>query len=636
MNCAGKSSPLSRLVAHLNRSFRVGLVAFALLLCVVTASCLTGQAGFPSARKSAVQLLGSWGGRVGLIVFMDSLAIVERGIAFEVIDFKDIYHPRVVARQSLQAEILAMAASGSFLALAVRDVGLQIWDLSNPSHPVLSSSTEIPYHNLSLEVLGHYAAISWGHGGAGSSEIYDFKNSRLLRKAVEIFWIYNQLPAVGDGVAYLAHCEGDVEVKLDVFSLVKSKPSSDFHQISQFRLDEGGDGCSSIVTTVEGTLLDVNVGGTTAVFDISVPSEPKLVTKSHGIVRHSRAGDPFPVVATLSDSGVLTVFWCGRLRAYDSVEIQNIGRNGFLVDGGRVFYLPAEPGSALTVFDPTTKNSLACDPSLTSVVQVQVAGSKVLVVDPDFTITLLDLSDARAVRKLGAIKIDGTKRYREHETELPDRPEPPLTVILKMMPDAAFVLTEEGLTAIDLSGPASPRQAGVQELKDEGLNVLTVDGNIACAKLEGGSLVTFDLTDPASPVATSRIPNLAQFSLVDVVDSTVYLAAKDKSVLGIDLSDPAAPAFAGVWPGDFGTYDDDAPRLVKAFDGDLLFNIAEASNTVGTYRYLEWGKSWRDDDPPHRVDLFDVCDPRDLAVTEEFLFVADREAGLLVFRRPKP
>ena len=169
---------------------------------------------------------------------------------------------------------------------------------------------------------------------------------------------------------------------------------------------------------------------------------------------------------------------------------------------------------------------------------------------------IVDISDPRSPRTVGAFDTGGTVRD------------------MALGPEYLYVLTPEALNVLDLSTPHTPRI--IDRLKLPDAWSLALDGDLAfvasmtCLNADGtGGLAVISLSDPAHPALLST-PKDVPCGLYDVAASGdyVFLAAGSDGILGIDVSDPAAPYLAARFS---------TPSLATrvAVDGDLIYALDE-------------------------------------------------------------
>ena len=100
---------------------------------------------------------------------------------------------------------------------------------------------------------------------------------------------------------------------------------------------------------------------------------------------------------------------------------------------------------------------------------------------------------------------------------------------------------DTGLVAWDTADPERPAVTHTIEAAD--LSGMAVDGGLLYVVTHGGQLITYDLSDPATPVEIHRADGLANGWQPTVVGDWLYVADNTAGVVVYSLADRRAPAF---------------------------------------------------------------------------------------------
>lgn len=188
---------------------------------------------------------------------------------------------------------------------------------------------------------------------------------------------------------------------------------------------------------------------------------------------------------------------------------------------------------------------------------------------------------------------------------------------IKVAGDVALVITPKaGLRVVDVSEPTAPTEVGFYETSGIVLAV-AVSGHIAYLVEKGKGLRVLDLSKPASPV---EVGHLARANIWDVAvaDGYAYLAADKAGLRVIDVSDPTAPTEV--------SYFNRAGRSIYVANGYAYVSNWEVLHIVDI----------SDPMAPIRVSRTTGLDASDVAVTDDYVYIANHWAGLVVLDISNP
>ena len=123
---------------------------------------------------------------------------------------------------------------------------------------------------------------------------------------------------------------------------------------------------------------------------------------------------------------------------------------------------------------------------------------------------------------------------------------------------------DTGLVAWDTADPERPAVTHTIEAAD--LSGMAVDGGLLYVVTHGGQLITYDLSDPATPVEIHRADGLANGWQPTVVGDWLYVADNTAGVVVYSLADRRAPAFTRAVAAAGGPQE-----LAASADGSVLY-----------------------------------------------------------------
>ncbi|MEW5804506.1 MAG: hypothetical protein AB1847_20630 [bacterium] len=185
-----------------------------------------------------------------------------------------------------------------------------------------------------------------------------------------------------------------------------------------------------------------------------------------------------------------------------------------------------------------------------------------------------------------------------------------------------------GLMVFDLSGlPSPPALVGSSDAAEHAQN-LAISGDYAYVACWSNGLVIIRITDPNQPVFAGRYSHQGLTARdVAVAGNYAYVAAGDQGLLVIEISDPENPKLIGQYV--------DPARAGGTAPGARVLEVTLS----GHFAYLSTGEEGLIvltlDDPVNpaiigREDTKGVTSG--VVVREGLAYVADAEAGLLIFR----
>lgn len=255
---------------ELNRKITYPFIFVAFLVLI------TGTvAGAASAPAVNMELVGHFSGQIRAVDIVGNYAYIGQGPDFLILDISNSSSPVLVSKITTEDNISEVKVSGNYAYLADGKNGLLIFDISDPSSPVLKGN----YNNATgaCDISGNYVYVAAGDKGL---LILDINNtsSPILKGRYDTKGSYDtggyaRRVSVSGNYAYIANVDNFL-----IFDI--SDPSSPVLKGSYDNLK----GSLNVFTNT--FINDVSVTGNYAflagdedllIFDISNPSSPILI-----------------------------------------------------------------------------------------------------------------------------------------------------------------------------------------------------------------------------------------------------------------------------------------------------------------------------------------------------------------------
>jgi hypothetical protein len=574
-------------------------------------------------------------GPCNAVAVQGSIVFFDRGASLQIGDFTDPTAPEILGGVLLPAGFEAIALQGRYAYVAGADAALRIIDVINLAQPVevgsLGPASDYPHD---VAVSGSYAYVTCSQDGLRVIDI------SVPTAPVQVgSWMP---PVVACGIQVRGHyayvaCGSEGLRILDV-----SNPSAPV-EVGAFST-----GFQCVSLDVVGNVAYLPMGYLVTV-DVSVPSAPVEIGRYELLIHatHLTVAGLYAYVQTydggLQDLRVFDVSDPAHLLDIGGVDdIYGVAKP--VVVGSRVY---AAAGLGFEIVDITY-------PSLPERLSrfrtgcpwaVAVAEGKAYVANAGRGLSTIDLQNPAEPREVSCFPLD-----LPHDVASKDH--------------YAFVADNtDGLRVLDVGNPASPVEVGNQP----GIfGYLELAGDCLLAGIQGGGVQTFDVTNPANPSYRGSVGDGAVYGLaarngfywatmdnsggwlwmfdgcsvdnawmIPIVSVNGYLtralgiagdyayvgtSESDEGLTIVDISDPENLHVAGFYSMTR------APEVI-AIDGNTMF--AARGPTGRGIRVLDIA------DPllPVEVEVIDgPPSPREISYRDGYLFVADNETGLWVFR----
>ena len=410
-----------------------------------------------------------------------------------------------------------LAIVGTRLYVAIRDVGLAVFNITDPDAIVLLGATASSGTNFvfDLKVRGNYAYLA---DDAEGVTVVDISNAAAPAFVGAFAGSTLASRIVIDGArAYVARRgEG-----FDILDLTVPTAPTRLGTFDTPAIVYG-------VQVLDGNRLLVADGyGGSAVYDISNPAAPTPL-----------GGEAEPVY------GMTT-----------------IGTHGFTIpDSTRPSHLRAINFS--NPLAPVVRDSIDF---YNNTAEVRVAGSRVLVAHGDSGMSILDLSNPQAPVRVGGY-LSGTDNVTDVEwinghaivgssgkLDIVDVANPASPQLISTITVSDLLLDLDrngnrlfvtwgfhGMKIYDLTNPAAPNLLGTF-LPPDGAIRLATRGNYAFISDQTYHVRIVDVSNPASPQQVSQLPFTSFIQDLSIDGSHLYVATQLQGVRVIDVSVPSAP-----------------------------------------------------------------------------------------------
>ncbi|MCC6395776.1 MAG: T9SS type A sorting domain-containing protein, partial [Bacteroidetes bacterium] len=570
------------------------------------------------------------------------------GGALDAIDVSNPASPRRVGQIVLPSLVRDVEASGGLVFVATDKAGVRIIDVSSPENPTEVSSIATGGNPLSIRVQGTRVYVAADTAGVMILDVTDPANPYVLSLlAIEPFAcdvaLSNSLLLVATGDSTIAFF--DVSDPAEPMAIAHYPLPGGFAAVSL----DASDGLAYVasrstspalvwygrlhVLDIHDPLNTIETGSLTLPGDWSSSGRHVLVRDTLAFVSYvSDVGNGLVIASTATPAAPKRI---AQLHDEDAHSVCPHGSTLYVANGIH----------GVKIMDITTPES----PSLIGVygtadrsMDVVVSNQRAYLASATNGIRVLDLSTP-IPRELGTyggqqstwglvLDVEGSHAYVTSNYGWVDvfsvadpdscisvaRLNNAIGVGVKARDSLLFVADRNsGLCIADISNPAQPSwlsRVGVGgQIRD-----LTVTGSYVCVAVPDSGARIIDVANPRSPevVATLRI-SCAGLG-VAAEGACVYLSGADSALYIFNVVNPAAPVHCS------------STRIgVKGRRVAVAGSYAYAATTEGVVA-IDVSNPF----VPHVLGFNPTGDsPQDIFATGHYLYVADNEDGLYVFRR---
>ncbi len=588
--------------------------------------------GPPSLVYENVEPVGDIGGQTYAVAVQGRYAYSGMGWRMVVVDVLDPANPTIVGTSDFFPRgVQGIAVAGDYAYVAAG--GLYIVDVSDPTNPTTVGSLAVPGRAMDVALDGQYAYVAAGDGGG--LQIIDVSDPAAPVKVGHYHTAtIAQNVTVSGTHAYVA----DEEVGLYILDVSDpSAPSrvallTDYEGPVRDVLVAGG-----YAYVTEGTHWEfashLDEGGGLHILDVSDPAMPEEVafydTKTSG------GGEGGAHALAMAGSNVYVADWA----------------NGIYV---------------IDVSDPTAPAQIGSVQDLAAANELVIAGDYAYVAGEAY-LSIVDISSPSAATNLGRIHM-------------------PRLGLGSIAANGDYLYVVGGdVTVVDVTNPSLPVQLGVYEIPGA-VNRIVASGDYiyVLENPEGspeGGLHIVDVRDAMSPTLAGFYDTPGTALDLAVVGNRAYVADGDAGLHILDISNPAAPALLGTYPGQArkvavagnyayvvqrGTWSGEqwvggGLRILDVSDPTTPQEVGffanahppmESVTVAGNYAYVtELGSTSAEPEAGGGLRILDVSDPtaprqvafyealkraREVVVRENFAYVVDEEQGLCMLDVSNP
>jgi hypothetical protein len=187
---------------------------------------------------------------------------------------------------------------------------------------------------------------------------------------------------------------------------------------------------------------------------------------------------------------------------------------------------------------------------------------------------------------------------------------------LAVLGGKAFVGGQNALDVFSVVAPASPQSLGSVTLPERPSRIAALGDNVFVADYAGG-LRIIDVSGTPTEVGSLPFPERA--SSVRAAAGYAYVGTVDGHVVTVDISNPAAPSRIS-----------DVSTIGQIYDFEIEGSVAYAATSGVGFATLDLTQP---EAPTIQKELRTVNGARDIHLTTNEIWIADDDAGLLIYDR---
>lgn len=436
---------------------------------------------------------------------------------------------------------LGVAVEGDHVFVADYSSGIFVLDISDPTNPTYAGAYDTPGYAEDVEIDGDYAFVADNTNGLLVLDVSDPASPYQVGHYDTPSYAYGV--TVSGDLAYVADYTSGLIV-IDI-----SDPANPAYAGSY---------------NTPGTSWDVQISGDLAyvsdgssglqVIDVGDPSSPGLAGSidtpdwlycSFIAGEYAFAADRNSGLQVIEIRNLMVPTLAGNCTPPGSVwDVTVSGDHAFAADpyDGKVTVLdvtdPTSPFVATNFYDGLGQTNA-----------VAVAGNRAFVADSDSGLVVLDVTNPAAPARIATCGATSC------------------ALDVSLSGDYAYVADKNGgMRIIDISDPANPSLAATTTFSDYAWG-LTVSGDYAYVAEGSVGLQTVDITDPEAPVTSGLWHSSTYGTARDAVieGDRAYVAGSNYCLEVIDVSSPTSPSYV--------TYHSTPPSNARkvAVSGDFAF-----------------------------------------------------------------
>ncbi len=626
-----------------------------LLALMVFSGIISGQNLTPSLQKltnpdndNYITLLGQLAnGSCYTVDVKNDIAYLGNGGYLEIDDVSYPTKPNMLRKVLTPSVVRNVCVDGNYAYVANGTYGLSIIDITNPKKAKLVKTFENGSFAYDLTVHDNYVYIAEGKNGLSIVDVSDPSNPFVKGT----FETYKALSVTVNGnYAYIADGSNGIRI------INISDPA---HPVEVKHFETNGRANNIFVAGDYAYVADVLNG--LRIINISDPANPNEVASYSGI--HANRVDISYKYAYVTDE------WNGLLHILDISNPANPREIGHFdshdvsgVDALRNYAYISDRKAGLQIIkitDPSNPQLVSnIETGWNSATGIYAKDNYVYLSGGYSGLHIIDVSTKSNPAEIG--RFNTTSRSNARDVSVSN--------------NYAYIAGwgDGILTIINISDPANPYETGYYDPGDGSADAETINGNYAYLISGEGGFMTIDISDSVNPVIAGSIySNLREPSGIALYGNYAYVT--DRGFLFnnggfhiINIGDPSNPLKVGFLstgdnPRDVtvnGNYAyvangrsglwiiniNDPENPTKAGTFDINNGYADKITVSSKYAYLGVSGKSNSKNSLHIINiadtsnLFEVASTttgdeiKDIAVVDKYIYVADGEDGLYIFR----
>lgn len=485
--------------------------------------------------------------------------VADREGGLRIVDASAPAHPVEIGAVAFEDRAEGLAKDGDYVYVAARTAGLQVVDVSDPAAPKVVGSYATDEQAADVAVSGELAHVAATYGGHRIIDISDPTQPREIGSSIRDS--YDQGFAWGLAVkepfVYVANVEiglrrvdiAEVDLstennKAPTVALIQAvhRPADVTVAGAYAYLADQEAGMRMFYAGRQDTLFEVSLLPTSGrVMDVAVSGNYAYAAAKSAGLRVIDVSDPFDPTEVGS--------WDPDMYA---VDVASVGTMAYVADrenglwtvdlsdpkapvkkglyAGHVEQVAASGDHAyiaggkdglriVDVSDPARPREVGAADAVEEAVGISVSENYVMVAEKEAGVHIYDVSTPSQPKKVGDFEPNTTISGRFYNN-------PIATWKAVVSGSTAYVLCDDGIRAVDISNPVSPKEVGFFETSERAVEAVIVEDRAFVAFDDGFRMV--DISDPA---------NMRQIRFFGAPSFVTDLAVSESRVYILDLRD---------------------------------------------------------------------------------------------------
>ena len=492
---------------------------------------------FPSQME--FQMIDQIGGQTEVIAVEGNLAFLGVGPRMVIFDVSDPYHPKPVGRTEVLGDwwVSGIAIKGDTALVALIDM-FYVLDVTDPSTP--KSLAEIPWRSGILRMVDFGDTLILVNG-TGRFTVFDVSDPKHpIQVAWEDSWGMPQAQVIEGKNLYSVESMAGHKA----FRIYRLDDQLNLENVGRIEFPETG-----MDLAVDGNTVFVAVPGDLYAVDVSNPAEPQATQvfkmPENNTIKSITMTPAGLFVLTNSGYYVLDVSNPVQPKQVFASDKPGSGGRDLAVDGDMIYLAMYNGG--IKVIDL----SGGMRPTETGIFQL-AAGAYGVMVEKN----LIFVTD---VTHLHIFSESTNQELQEIGTFALDK----AIIEMTLVGDVVYLLTSDGVHAVDVSIPTEPREIQHLKVSDEAAGVracppdpttgeirhvtdsamaeaMAANNNLVCMGDRSNSVRCFDVSDLSCP-KESAVLSVPEMLLDMAMEKTTLYVATAAGLHSIDVSDLAAP-----------------------------------------------------------------------------------------------